>query len=94
MEKKQVRLNSAKALAVLESQGGKFISVDIIRRDGVWRTLNGRFGVKKNSNGGDCSSVKPENCNVLFYDVRSGYRTIAIDRLVGFRCDGKEFVLV
>ena len=89
-----VQINAFKALSILQAQKGKIITLDYIRKDGVWRTLNGRLGVSKFTKGGVSASVKPENSLFTFYSFKDGYRALAVDRLMSFRAGGTFFQVV
>lgn len=67
---------AAKAAEMISkaAQGGKFFTVDFVKKDGSLRTMNCRLGVQKHLKGGTKTLTDNYIC---VYDVKSeGYRSI------------------
>jgi hypothetical protein len=67
--------------------GGKFLTVEFIKKDGSIRKINGRTGVTKHLKGGK-STIDHSKYVVLFEGATSGYRCINRDTLLSVSCNG------
>jgi len=75
---------------IIESSGGKFISVTFIKKDGTQRVLVGRLGVTKHLKGGQ--STLDSAKFITIYDTQNeGYRAINRETIQSVRLDGEEY---
>ncbi len=65
---------------------GKIFTAKFVKKDGEFRTMNCRLGVKKHLKGGrDYNDAT--NVNITVFDLKSkGYRNIPVHRLVEISC--------
>lgn len=98
--KSTITVSCYKSLELLQSQKGRIMSVDVIRKDGVFRTMTGRMGVTKflkpvaaGASRRASTSARVENANVTFYELGIGYRSINLGALVEVRAAGKVFLI-
>jgi hypothetical protein len=72
---------------LIEQSNGRFFGATFIKKDGSIRRLNGRVGVKVNLTGKGMAFSPKEKGMQTVYDIQNkGYRMIALDRLVSFKC--------
>lgn len=72
---------------IIHATGGKFFSVDFIKKDGSLRHMTARLGVHKHTNGGGLSFDPQEHNLIVAYDtVAKGYRMINLETLQTFSC--------
>ena len=72
---------------------GNFFRACFVKKDGTFREMTARFGVKKYLKGGELG-YNPEELNyIIVFDVeKKEYRTINLDKLVYLRYNGKEVI--
>jgi WYL_2, Sm-like SH3 beta-barrel fold len=75
---------------IIESSGGKFISVTFIKKDGSTRVLVGRLGVTKHLKGGQ-STLDPAKFITIYDTQKEGYRAINRETIQSVRLDGEEY---
>lgn len=75
---------------IIESSGGKFISVTFIKKDGTQRVLVGRLGVTKHLKGGQ-STLDPAKFITIYDTQNEGYRAINRETIQSVRLDGEEY---
>jgi hypothetical protein len=65
---------------------GRIFTAKFVKKDGEFRTMNCRLGVKKHLKGGkDYNDAT--NVNITVFDLKSkGYRNIPVHRLVEISC--------
>ncbi len=91
-KRKQVLLSRVKIEDVLNRNGHKFVSVQFRKKNGQWRTMNGRFKVTKHLRGGINKVVADWNAYKTIYDVQAkGYRTINLDTVTTVRAGGVDY---
>ena len=91
-KRKQVLLSRVKIEDVLNRNGHKFVSVQFRKKNGQWRTMNGRFKVTKHLRGGINKVVADWNAYKTIYDVQAkGYRTINLDTVTAVRAGGVDY---
>jgi len=84
---KRVKIES-----ILNSNGHKFVTVQFRKKNGEWRTMNGRFKVTKHLRGGVNKVVAPWNAYKTIYDVQAkGYRTLNLDTVTCVRAGGVDY---
>jgi len=77
---------------ILNKNGHKFVSVQFRKKNGEWRTMNGRFKVTKHLRGGVNKVVAPWNAYKTMYDVQAkGYRTLNLDTVTSVRAGGTDY---
>lgn len=85
-------INKYKLGALLNSTGGKFVSVEFVKKDGTMRQLTGRFGVTKHLRGGENKTVREDNSYMTIYDTQvEGYRTINLETIKRVKCGGEVY---
>lgn len=88
-------INKYKLGVLLKNTGGKFVSVEFVKKDGSMRQLVGRFGVTKHLRGGENKTVKESNSYMTIYDTQSqGYRTINLETITKVKFAGETFEVV
>jgi len=91
-KRKQVLLARVKIEDVLIRNGHKFVTVQFRKKNGEWRTMNGRFKVTKHLRGGTNKVVADWNAYKTIYDVQAkGYRTINLDTVTAVRAGGTDY---
>lgn len=72
---------------------GNFFRACFVKKDGTFREMTARFGVKKYLKGGELG-YNPEALNyIIVFDVeKKEYRTINLEKLVYLRYNGKEVI--
>lgn len=78
--------------AFINSIGGRFFTVDYIKKDGTIRTINGRTGVIKYLKGGVCGNQNIE-CLITYSIKDKGYRTINVDTITGIRANNMNIMV-
>lgn len=73
--------------SVLENTGGKFFSVEFVKKDGSVRKINGRMGVTKHLKGGACT-LDREKFLIVFDMQSGGYRAINRETILTITCEG------
>ncbi len=64
---------------------GKIFTAKFVKKDGEFRTINCRLGVKKHLKGGRNYNV--DDANITVFDLKNkGYRNIPVQRLVELNC--------
>ena len=72
---------------------GNFFRACFVKKDGTFREMTARFGVKKYLKGGELGYVPEERGYIVVFDVeKKEYRTINLDKLVYLRYNGKEVI--
>ena len=76
-------MNSAsRTLAsLIEASNGKFVTVDCVKKDGSFRTMNGRLGVVKALKGG-VATKKPAQYITLYDNAKKAYRSVNRDTIL------------
>lgn len=79
----------------LEEQDGKFVGIDFVKNDGTDRSLNGRLGVVKYSNGGDNNVEALDRSYLTVFDMKAnGYRTVNLATASHVRAGGLRYTVV
>lgn len=90
-----VELNRLKLSGLLEKQQGKFVSIDFVKLDNTDRTLTGRMGVFKHSQGGENKVATPDRPYLTVYDVQAkGYRTVNLSTVHAIRAGNSVYRVV
>jgi len=80
-------------LEIIEQTNGKFFTVDFIKQNGEFRTMNGRTGVKKYlSKNGRTIKITPANENGIlriFDTDKNFYRSINLDTILRISYNGQ-----
>jgi len=86
MQAKDTILNSA----------GKIFTIQFIKKNGEYRTMNARLGVQVNLKGGDSPLKKCDNPYlVVVYDMRKKqYRTINLETALKLNIDGIRYLIL
>ena len=64
---------------------GKIFTAKFVKKDGEFRTINCRLGVKKHLKGG--RNYNASDSNITVFDLKNkGYRNIPVQRLVELNC--------
>jgi len=85
-----VSLSSAlKVLNIIKS--GQIVRIDFKKKDGKMRTIVGRTGVGKFVNGKGARYDATEKGLITIFELGSGYRTIAVDRIFGVKYAGTYY---
>lgn len=64
---------------------GKIFTAKFVKKDGEFRTINCRLGVKKHLKGG--RNYNASDNNITVFDLKNGgYRNIPVQRLVELNC--------
>lgn len=72
---------------------GNFFRVCFVKKDGTFREMTARFGVKKYLKGGELTWTPEVFNHIIVFDVdKKEYRTINMDKLVYLRYNGKEVI--
>lgn len=72
---------------------GRFFKAYFIKKDGSFRQMIARLGVKKYLKGGGLNYNPDDYNNLIVFDMESKvYRTISIDRLISIKYNGKEWI--
>lgn len=86
-----------KLLIFLQSLNGQFISIDFIKKDGTFRTLNGRLGVKRHAQGKASDIHHLDSPYICVYEVpkpktgvSGGYRYVNLHTIIAIRAAGKD----
>lgn len=82
-------VNAVKTL--LQSSGGKFITVTFKKKDGTMRTINGRSGVTKHLVGG-FKKYDEEHLRANFftiYENGNGYRSVNYSTVTEVKMEGR-----
>ena len=88
----KVVIKRVKLDAILNSNGHKFVTVQFIKKNGEWRTMNGRFKVVKHLRGGVNKVMKYDNAYKTIYDIQAkGYRTLNLDTITCVRAGGTDY---
>ena len=73
--------------SVLENTGGKFFTVEFLKKDGSIRKMNARTGVTKHLKGGDCTLDRSKF--LIVFDVQAkDYRAINRESILSVTCEG------
>lgn len=76
--------------------GGKFVTVEFIKKDGSKRVLNGRTGVSRYVNGVGLPYDKEEKGIIILYEIAKGenhYRAVRINSIISVTADKKKYVV-
>jgi len=85
-------INKYKLASLLKDTGGKFVSVEFVKKDGSLRKMTGRFGVTKHLKGGVNRVVNESNAYMTIYDtVNKGYRTINLETIQRLNVGGVAY---
>lgn len=86
-----VKIKPTQVAEVVANTKGQFFSVEFVKKDGSYRQMNCRTGVKKHLRGGVATySANPKNIGV--YDqVTGAYRCFNQDRVISLTCAGKQY---
>lgn len=94
-EREVVQLHRVNLKEFIESQHGKFVSIDFSKLDGEARTLTGRLGVKAYLRGGKNTVVAAERPYITVFDVQlRQYRTVNLETACAIRACGKIHQIV
>ena len=78
----------------LEHQFGKIVSIDFVKKDGSNRTLTGRLGVRKYSNGGENKVVAIDRPYITMFEFNGlGYRTVNLESALAIRANGNSYLV-
>lgn len=88
-------INQEEAIAVLDAYKNAIVTVEFYKKDGTFRRMNGRKGVKKHLNPSSTGRKRPDpNFYTILFDlVKREYRMFDIRRVTGIRA-GKELYIV
>lgn len=98
MDAQRIALNEVSGLI----KTGLFVSVDFYKKNGGRRTITGRVGVAKHTNGvGMAYNPAARGMVVIFETTKAnrknekdkGYRMITLDNVIALRANGKSFVV-
>jgi hypothetical protein len=93
----QARINRVKAASLLFSTKGKYFSAGFYKKDGTYREIVSRTGVKKYRKTEDKKSfaTNPDNPYFLVYDIKKkGYRVINLETLAWVKFGGTTYDVV
>jgi hypothetical protein len=72
---------------------GNFFRACFVKKDGTFREMTARFGVKKYLKGGELKYSPEAHNYIVVFDVdKKEYRTINMDKLIYLRYNGKEVI--
>lgn len=71
--------------------GGKFFTVEFIKKDGTVRSLNGRLGVTKGVKG--TGHAMPDNIQAVKEVNRNQWRSFNLDTVIRVKTKGKTYVV-
>ena len=87
-------LKREELVSKIGEQNGRFFTIAFRKLDGSFRSLNGRTGVKKHSNGGKLKFDPEEHNLVNLYDVQNkGYRFANLDTAIALNAEHKTYVV-
>lgn len=100
-----LEISREKVEGFLRDLNGQMVSVDFLRKDGVRRTINGRLGVKKYTNGGHNQvAERPDLPYVVIWEApkpqepetpgRDRYRNLNLSTIECIRGAGKDVLVV
>ena len=93
----QAKLNRVKAASLLFSTKGKYVSAGFYKKDGTYREIVARIGVKKYRKTEDKKSfaTNPDNPYFQVYDrQKRGYRVINLETLTCVKFGGITYDVV
>lgn len=77
---------------LIRQSNGRIFTCEFIKKDGSLRKLNGRTGVRKELAGTGLAFSPQSRGMEVVYDLRAqGYRMVAIDKMVSFKCGGLQW---
>ena len=66
--------------SIIESNGGKFVSISFVKKDGTYRLINGRLGVTKYLKGGVNKNPRLNNDQLVLWECKTkSYRTVNLN---------------
>ena len=100
---KQYRFPRITRTTLLEMlKTGKFVSVDFRKKNEQMRTITGRVGVSKHTNGKGLSYDPAERGMIVIWEANKanrrdkkdkGYRMVTLDRITRICADKREFII-
>lgn len=87
-------VHRANLKSFIQAQGGKFLQVDFVKKDGCHRTLTGRLGVEKHKGGPNLVEGINRPYLTIYDTENSGYRTINLATVSSIRASGKDYAVV
>jgi hypothetical protein len=88
-------IKSEIAARLIQSSYGRFFSAEFFKKNGDFRQMTCRIGVKKHLKGGKKPYSFSENDLVSVWDTKTrAYRSIPLDSLVSLTVDGQKFTVV
>ena len=80
--------------SIIAANGGKFMTIVFVKKDGSLRKMNGRIGVKRYLKGGVNKNPQLHNTQIVMWDTTAkGYRTINMDTVTEIHAKGVVHVL-
>lgn len=76
---------------VIKRVGGKFFSVEFVKKDGSIRNMTCRRGVVKYTNGGTSTVAHIPNLVTVYDTQAKGYRNINLDTVKRVRAGSMEY---
>ena len=78
---------------LIDSAGGRWFTLDFIKKNGELRTMNARVGVKKHLKGGKMSFNPDDYCYRVVWDAqKKEYRMVNLKTVSRFKCGKVEKV--
>lgn len=73
---------------MIAANGGKFMTLVFLTKNGKVRTLNGRVGVKKGTKGGKSPIANAPEYVTVFDVAAGGFRSVSMDNVLEMRTMG------
>lgn len=84
--------NMENLIELLKERGGIF-NVKFIKADGSKRSMNARFGVKKNLKGVGLKYNPEARGNIVVFSMNDkGYRTVRLDNVISIKFNGLTYL--
>ena len=87
-----VTINKKNAERLIRASGGSIFSVRFTKRDGTFRDMTCRLGVKSHAKGGKQAYNPKEHGLITVFDMTErGYRMVSLDTVYQLTIDGNTF---